>query len=261
MHTLFSPDGRATIQEMAARAAELGLGSICITEHMDMDTPHGEDVWPEVDTEAYRSAFLAAQSNFFGILDMGFGIEYGMQAHLEARGRAYLARYPFDFVIASCHATHRKDPSGRAFYQGRPKKEAYREYFEDLGRCLALFDDYDVCGHIDYVVRYGPGKDEGYAYAQYADVIDPLLRTLVEKGKGVEVNTGAIRYGLRELNPCTDILRRYRQLGGEVVTVGSDAHRPQDIALGFDRAREVLLACGFTRYAVFRGRKPRFLPL
>ena len=121
---------------------------------------------------------------------------------------------------------------------------------------LEAYDGFDTFGHLDYTVRYGPNKDKYYTYARYKDVLDPILMKLVSMGKALECNTGAINYGLRDLNPSNDILKRYRKLGGECVTVGSDAHRPDAIAKGFDRARQVLLDCGFTYYTTFKNRKP-----
>ena len=261
MHSVNSPDGRCTIAEMAESAVKKGLKHICLTEHMDMDFPRGIELWPELDARRYREEFLQVQEQFEGRLSMAWGVEYGMQPHLLDRAKEFLNGYPFDFVIGSGHVTNGQLPTALEFYRDRPLQDALWEYFEDLARNLKLFDDYDVCGHIDYVVRYCPGQDRDYHYADYAGIMEPLLRTLVEKGKGLEVNSGGLRYGLREPNPCGAILRKYKELGGEIVTIGSDAHRAGDIALKFDAARELLLDCGFTRYCVFRERKPEFLPL
>ena len=113
-------------------------------------------------------------------------------------------------------------------------------------------------GHIDYVVRYGKTKDADYSYEKYKDILDRILETLLEKEKGIEINTGAIGYHLKDLNPCTDIIKRYKELGGEIITIGSDAHTPENIARGFDRAAEVLSACGFKYYTTFENRMPEF---
>ena len=113
-------------------------------------------------------------------------------------------------------------------------------------------------GHLDYVVRYGNTKDSEYHYETYRDVLDRILTTLLEMEKGIEINTGAIGYHLKDLNPCTDIIKRYRELGGEIITIGSDAHTPENIARGFDRAAEVLSACGFKYYTTFENRMPEF---
>ena len=95
-----------------------------------------------------------------------------------------------------------KDPYYPAFYEGRCDEEAYREYFSSIMDNLEAFPDFDVYGHLDYVVRYGKTKDAEYSYQKYQDVIDPVLEKIIDLGKGIELNTGAIRHGLKELNPC-----------------------------------------------------------
>ena len=118
-----------------------------------------------------------------------------------------------------------------------------------------------VCGHIDYVVRYGPNRNLYYTYEKYRDILDEILRVLVQKGIGLECNTAGFKYGLGHPNPTEKILSRYRELGGEILTLGSDAHAPEHIAYDFERAGALLKECGFHYYTVFRNRKPEFLPL
>ena len=90
------------------------------------------------------------------------------------------------------------------------------------------------------------------------DILDKILETLIDKEKGIEINTGGLAKGLKEANPCMGILKRYRELGGEIITVGSDAHDTLRIADRFDRAAEMLLECGFKYYTVFEKRMPEF---
>ena len=116
-------------------------------------------------------------------------------------------------------------------------------------------------GHIDYVVRYGPDKNTYYSYADYADVIDEILKQLIHNGKGIEVNTAGFKYGLGHPNPCEDILKRYRELGGEILTLGADAHQPEHIAYDFQRLPKLLQTCGFSYYTVFKNRKAQFIAL
>ena len=181
-----------------------------------------------------------------------------MQPHLRRELALYAKSFPFDFIIASSHVCNGRDPYYPYFYEGRDDEEAYREYFSSIPENLKAFSNFDVYGHLDYIVRYGKTKDAGYSYDKYKDVLDKILETLLEKEKGIEINTGAIGYHLKDLNPCTDIIKRYRELGGEIVTIGSDAHAPGDIARGFDRAGEVLTACGFRYYTTFENRMPEF---
>ncbi len=151
-----------------------------------------------------------------------------------------------------------KDPYYASYYEGRSEREAYLEYFVSILENIRAFQDFDVYGHIDYVVRYGPDKN---TYYSYADVIDEILKQLIHHGKGIEVNTAGFKYGLGHPNPCEDILKRYRELGGEILTLGADAHQPEHIAYDFQRLPKLLQTCGFSYYTVFKNRKAQFIAL
>ena len=159
------------------------------------------------------------------------------------------------------HVADGCDPYDRIFFENRSEEEAYRSYFTCLLENLKVFSCFDVCGHIDYVVRYGPNRNLYYTYEKYRDILDEILRVLVQKGIGLECNTAGFKYGLGHPNPTEKILSRYRELGGEILTLGSDAHAPEHIAYDFERAGALLKECGFHYYTVFRNRKPEFLPL
>ncbi len=261
LHTSFSGDSAASMEDMILKGISIGLSSMCFTEHMDMDyvyvNPEEEGIF-ELNTDSYLYDLIKCKEKYADKIRLFFGVELGVQPHLRKELAVYSKSYDFDFIIASSHLCNRKDPYYPSFYEGRSDEEAYREYFLSILDNLKAFSNFDIYGHLDYVVRYGKTKDADFSYDKYKDILDKILETLIEKEKGLEVNTGAIGYHLRELNPCTDILKRYRQLGGEIITVGSDAHEPQAIARGFDRAAEVLLACGFKYYTTFEKRMPEF---
>ena len=159
------------------------------------------------------------------------------------------------------HVCHGKDPYYPEFFRGRSEEEAYREYFESILENIKKFSIFDVYGHLDYVVRYGPDMDKNYSYEKYRDIFDEILKLLIEKGKGIELNTGGIKKGMKDFHPCTDVLKRYRELGGEIITVGSDSHDTLHIAGSFDRACQVLQECGFRYYTVFEKRTPEYIRL
>ena len=171
------------------------------------------------------------------------------------------AKYPFDFVIGSSHVVHGIDPYYPHYYDGRSEDEAYREYFESILENLHTNVDFDVYGHIDYVVRYGPNTNKFYSYKKFSDIIDEILRTLISMGKGIEINTGGFKYGLGHPNPTEEIIARYHDLGGEIITMGADAHAPEHVAYAFDKVPEILKNAGFQYYTVFENRKPIFIPL
>ena len=153
------------------------------------------------------------------------------------------------------------DPYDKIFFQGRTEYEAYHRYFEVLLENLNTFSCFNTCGHIDYVVRYGPQKNRNYSYEKYQDILDEILKTLIQKQIGLECNTAGFKYGLGHPNPTEKILARYRELGGEILTLGSDAHAPEHIAYNFRETGEILKACGFRYYTIFKEGQPEFLNL
>lgn len=261
MHTSFSGDSTAPMEEMILKGIELGLDSICFTEHMDIDfvyeKPEEKGMF-ELNTDSYLFDFIKYKEKYADKIQLLFGVELGVQPHLKRELALYAKSFDFDFIIASSHICNKKDPGYASFYEGRPQEEAYREYFLSILDNLKTFNNFDVYGHLDYVVRYGPTKDAGYSYETYEDILDQILETLIEKEKGIELNTGGLSYQLRDFNPCADILKKYRQLGGEIITIGSDAHQPSAIARGFKHAAEVLTECGYKYYATFEKRVAEF---
>lgn len=264
MHSSFSGDSEAPMEEMIQKAVSLGLTHICFTEHMDLDFPATEADPAgkfEVNVDSYLYELLRYRKKYDGQIRVNFGIELGLQPQLFREHALLIKQHEFDFVIGSSHICNRRDPYYPDFYEGRTEEEAYREYFQSEIDNIRKFSNFDVYGHLDYVVRYGPNKDREYTYEKYKDLLDQIVELLLEKEKGLEINTGGIKYNLRELHPLTAILKRYRSLGGEIVTIGSDAHTPEGIALGFDRAAEVLAECGFKYYTIFENRLPEFKKL
>ena len=161
-------------------------------------------------------------------------------------------------MIGSVHLIHGQDPYYRTFFEGRSDEEAYQEAFQVTIENLKKVNSFDSLGHLDYVVRYGTHQAEEYSYKKYAEEIDEILKILIAQGKGLEMNMAGMKYGLGFPNPHPDVIRRYRELGGEIVTIGADAHRPEHVAFDFDKAGEILISCGFSYYAEFKGRKPIF---
>ena len=262
MHSAFSADSDTEMEAMVQGAVERGLSGICFTDHLDPDFPETpEHLIFDLDIPAYRKRLEELREKYRGQIELRFGIELGLQPHLGERFHTLLEEVPFDFVIGSSHVVHGHDPYYGEFFEGRREASCYMEYFESILENLSAFSEMDVYGHIDYIVRYGPNQNREYSYGRYKEILDEILRTLIRKGVGIELNTGGYHYGLGEPNPCTAVIRRYRELGGEIITVGADAHSPEKIAYSFDRAARVLLECGFEYYTVFRGRKAEFLKL
>lgn len=267
LHTSFSSDCDEPMESQIEQAVSLGLTTLCFTEHMDKDypsDPHKEKSGrPEfyLDTDSYREHYLRMKEKYSGKIRLLFGVELGLQPHLSEWCADYVSRYDFDFIIGSVHTVDRRDPYYASFFEGRSEREAYEQYFEEALADIRGFSDFDTLGHLDYVVRYGPNRNSDYSYKEYSDHIDPILRLIIEKGIALEANSAGYRKGLGEPNPCKDVLIRYKELGGELVTIGSDAHRTGSMCSDFSRLEALLLECGFGYHAVFAGRKCELYPL
>ena len=261
LHSSHSGDSHTPMEEMVRRGLELGLDTMCFTEHHDIDFPDSADESGDIfllNTDSYLYDLVRLKEKYEGKLRLLFGVELGLQPHAFRPTCVYAKSFEFDFIIGSSHICHGKDPYYPDFYEGRTEEAAYREYFESILENVKKFTCFDVYGHLDYVVRYGPNRDLEYSYEKYRDILDEILKTLIENGKGIEVNTGGLKSGLKELHPCQGVLKRYHELGGEIITVGSDAHAPRDIAAYFSHAADALKSCGFNYYTVFEKRNAEF---
>lgn len=264
MHTAFSTDSDAPARAMVEGAIQKGLTSICITDHWDEDFPFYEDLGEgafRFDLEQYFRELEELKEEYADKIEVRIGIELGLQPHLGGFCRELVRQYPFDFVIGSVHVINRTDPYYGEIFAGNTDEEAYREAFCVTLENLKKIEDFDVLGHLDYVVRYGRHQAEEYSYRRYAPLLDEILQTLIRRGKGIELNTAGLKYGLGFAHPHPDVLRRYRELGGEILTIGADSHRPEHIAYDFEKAAGILRDCGFKYYTEFRGRKPIFKQL
>ena len=270
MHTWFSTDSEACPRDMADEAVRKGLKTICFTDHFDKDDLE----WGEegiFDVDAYFTEMQKLQEEYAGKLNIRIGIELGLRTYLKDYYEELTKKYPFDFVIGSVHNVPYKkdaegnilytDPAAEKLFTDRTDKEAYRLMMETTLENVRTSDCFQTLGHLDYVVRYGKSREKEYSYTDYADIIDEILKLLIEKEKGLEVNSAGLKYGLPFAHPHPDVLKRYRELGGEIITIGADAHKPEHIAYDFAKAEEILKSCGFKYYTEFFEQKPVFKQL
>ncbi len=261
LHSSFSGDSETPMEEMVRQGISLGLSDMCFTEHHDYDYPDSPELPGSVfllNTDSYLYDLARLKEKYHNDIRLLFGVELGLQPHLMRQNAVYAKSHDFDFIIGSSHICHGRDPYYPDFFEGRSEEAACREYFTSILENIQKFSNFDVYGHLDYVIRYSAGKDSNYSYEQYRDLFDAILTLLLEKGKGIELNTGGIRSGMKDFHPCMGVLKRYRELGGEIITVGSDSHKSSGIASHFHRAAEVLTECGFRYYTVFEKRTPEF---
>lgn len=261
LHSCHSGDSDTPMESMILSGISKGLTTMCFTEHHDLNYPDSPDEAGDIfllNADSYLYELACLKEKYKDKIRILFGLELGLQPDILRENAVFAKAHEYDFIIGSTHICRGRDPYYPDFFDGRSEEAAYREYFEEVLANIRKFSNFDVCGHPDYVVRYGPHKDQEYTYEKYRDILDEILKTLLEKEKGLELNTGGIKSGMRDFHPCTAVLRRYRELGGELITIGSDSHDAAHIAEEFDRAAEVLKECGFRYYTIFERRAAEF---
>lgn len=251
LHTKVSFDSTEEPIEIVRAAERLGLKEICFTDHSDHHgNRNGEHYLFTM--EEYADAYDSLTSDKVKIRR---GIEMGLTQWNKEAAEAILAGRAFDFVIGSIHYAGDYDPYFPEFWEGVTLDQAIETYLTHILECIKIHDNFDVLGHLTYVCKsaYNP-LHKTVPYRETADLADEIMKILVAKGKGMEVNTSGVdRAG--DFLPSLDYLKRFRELGGEIVTIGSDAHdrtRVGQYAKGaLELAKEV-----FGYVCTFENRKP-----
>jgi histidinol-phosphatase (PHP family) len=253
MHTRVSFDGHDTGIQMAQAAKNAGLKEICFTDHLDYD-PMGKMGIMAFDTNAYNTEY--DQLEISG-LKIRRGMEFGMTPDNQAQFRRDLQRRQFDFVLGSVHFVDDLDVYYTEYWQNKTVFQAERRYLEATLECVQSQDDFDVLAHLTYIAKTtAHPAPRTVPFAEHQEIIDEILRILVRKGKGMEMNTSGVdRCG--GYLPTADYFRRFRELGGEIVTVGSDAHQSRRVGQYSFDACEILKDI-FGYVCTFENRKPIF---
>ncbi len=264
VHSNFSGDSPAPMEQMIERAIQLGLKKLCFTDHMDYDYPPMGDIPFVFDPEPYVAKLQTLKDYYANQIEILTGIELGLQPRPQVIEyfKFLHSKYFFDFAIGSSHVLDYVDPYYPVFWENKTKEEGLKAYFQSIIDNCKIFKDYfNIYGHLDYIIRYAPtteGKKPDYSYEDYSDLLDEALKTIISYGKGIEANTSGYKYGLGNPHPKAEVLKRYKELGGELITIGSDAHKPEHLCYDFNRVAELLKHLGYTHYATFVKGKPIF---
>ncbi len=276
VHCEFSDDSVYPLLAVCRDAVALGLEQICFTDHVDYGVKPDVDEYRRdpslarledgepvlnVDYPRYFAAIEAAQAEFAGKLTIKAGLELGVQSHLVDRNHALFKTWEdkLDFVICSIHEVGDLEFWTGDFQRGRTQRGYNMAYYEELLRVVQTFKDYSVLGHLDLIRRYDPAGE--FPFEETRDVVAAILEQVIADGKGIELNTSSFRYGLPDLQPSTDVLRLYHDLGGRVLTLGSDSHKPEHLGAHICGCHERLRDLGFTEFCVYERMEPSFLPL
>ena len=252
-HSCYSYDSRQALPALAAAAEAAQVEEVCVTDYIDLGycNPEG-DVLPDL---AGRHEAIQALRRAHPGLVIREGIEIGDCPATRRRMLDFLRPFHLDYHLLSLHMVDGNDPYYPSFYVGKERDSAYRRYAETLAEAVAAWDpaDYDALAHLGYVAKFAPYENKPFRHRDAPDAIDAVLRCLAQNGKALEINTSSLKNS-PETMASRDILLRFRELGGEFVTLGSDAHAPEFVGYRLADARRLALDCGFRYGAAFEGR-------
>lgn len=261
VHTNLSGDCSTPMEEVILAGIKKNIKGLCFTEHLDYDYPNIEYNLL-LDMDKYFYTFNDLRDKYKNHIELKLGIEIGMQPHLYECYNEYLNKHPFDFVICSTHTVGGQDIHNGDYFKHRSSNEAVEGYYIDVLNAVKNYYNYDVYGHLSFIDRYTKYYNSlDINYCRIKEIIDEILINIIKNNKGLEVNTSGLRYGMDCYLPSREILTRYKELGGTLITTGSDSHYSEHIGNGFIDLYELLRSIGFKYVAVFNKRKASFVKI
>lgn len=261
VHSGISPDAKGVpMEEMCKSAIRKGLKQIVFTDHFEYYTSDYKGYpFNEEYIMAYFDQIDDCRKKFGSRITILSGMEFG-QIHLQpAAMKKYSLQFPFDYIIGSLHKIDNIDLMYQD-YLNSDLNEITNNYLDNLYQMVCV-GEYDCVGHIDLIKRYAAKQGIKIRLENHADQLDRILKKIIELGKGIEINTSGLRQEVNEALPSFKILKRYRELGGTIITIGSDAHKPEDIGANFAQAWATALNAGFRSISEFKEHKVAFLKI
>ena len=257
-HTVWSPDSEAPMAAMCAAAERAGLYAMAVTDHVEMSA-YREDGYDKALAGSYREAG-EMQARCAGRLRIARGVELGEPLQGLELTEQLLADYDFDFVIGSLHNLKNEQDFYFMDFEGRDILPLLDRYFVEVLE-MVRWGRFHTLAHLTYPFRYFPSERRPADYRRWREPIDEILRTVAEKGLALEINVSGLRQPIGKTLPDLPLIRRFREVGGELITVGSDAHRPEDIARPIGDGLTIAKEAGFRYVAAFFGGRPELLPI
>ena len=276
IHSEYSDDSDEKMENVVESAISQGFEEICFTDHVDYGIKLDRDVfykmseveknqWTEkigridfnVDYPKYFEELKKIKAKYNGKITIRQGLEFGMQTHTVEEFQKLFDTYKqeFDFVILSCHQVNDKEFWTNEFQKGKTADEYNAEYYNEIYKVIHKYKDYSILAHLDLIHRY---NEEIYPFEKSQEIITKILKKAIEEEKGIEVNTSSFRYGLKDLTPERNILKLYYELGGKIITIGSDAHKAKDVGDHIPYIQKELKKIGFSHICTFEKMKPVF---
>ena len=241
VHTYYSDDSTYLMEDVIKDAITKGMDEICFTDHVDYGIKKDWDEGPveylygqpqvNVDYPKYFKEIESLRKKYPEII-IRQGMEFGVQVHTIPRYQKLYERYDFDFIILSIHQVNNQEFWTQDYQKGKSQQEYMEGYYQEMLNVIKKYKNYSVLGHLDLMTRY-----------------DEI---------GIEINTSSRRYGLKDSTPSRDILKLYKELGGKIITIGSDSHKIEHLGAYIDEAKELLKEIGFDSFCTFEKMKPSF---
>jgi len=258
IHTSFSPDGTSTIEEYCLQAQSIGCTHFAVCDHLDIGYPDRR--FESIISPSFYISTIEKARKLFPELNISLGMEAGYIPSSALQTAMHLSMLPLDFVINSVHVVDGQDPYFPEYFENKTRENAYNRYLECVYESLDAPYDFSVLGHITYVSRTAPYLPAAIEWRDAKEILDAILLRTVYLGKGLEINTSSIK-STGSTMPTESILRRFNELGGEIVTIASDAHNISRLCSNYSYASTLLQQCGFEYTAVFQNMQPIMLKL
>ena len=269
IHCRYSDDSEEEPEKIIESAVSKNFDEICFTDHVDYGIKIDHDVYNKmndsekekyknllnVDYPEYLREISELREKYKDKITIRQGLEFGMQTHTIADFQKIFDKYDLDFVILSCHQVNDEEFWNKVFQQGKTPDEYNYKYYEEIYKVIQKYSDYSILGHLDHIQRY---NETIYPFEKSREIITEILKKVIEDGKGIEVNTSSFRYGLKDLTPERNILKLYYELGGKIITIGSDAHKAENVGDHIPYIQSELKKIGFTHICTFDKMKPIF---
>ena len=260
VHSNYSGDCGFSMEDMIKGGINSNVKAMAFTDHIDYE--YGDPSINFVyDIKDYLKDHLRLKNKYKNQIEILSGIEIGMQPHLGPINNEIVSNNNLDFIIMSTHIVKGLDLYDGGFFKDRTIKDIYNDYYTEVLNNLNTFDNFDVVGHINLIDRYNKYFNGPYELKDYKDIVTTVFKKIININKGIELNTSGIKYGINSFLPNKELLKLYKNLGGEIITIGSDAHRPLEVSSHFKDALELLKEVGFNYFNIFKGRKANFIKI
>lgn len=258
IHSDHSMDSRAKLEDIVQKAIEKGLREIVITDHFEPTARDRE--YLNYDPIDQRTVIRRLNDRFQGKLLIRQGVEFGQPHLYPDLIQEVKKKVDFDYIIGSAHKNHRDVDASEMDYVPQNLDSIAKGYLHEV---LLMVQDnqFDCVGHLDLIKRYASRQGRSLSLDAYRDQLEEIFKVLINNGKGIEVNTSGLRESMKEFMPDFNIVKFYKDLGGEIITLGSDAHKAQDVGTGLEEASDMLQAVGFRYVTVYEKGMPSFEPI